>query len=176
MAAYFTSQIVNTATLGLQCAFNKLLHKHCFNSDNSNNNNNNNNDRRGLAPSFAALIHINGSAALPAYLAAPGALTILSSGDSANESTVFQWGRDGEQAEGVLRGFPAAGKAGLMGGSFSVQVPGLDQLVAGTWVSVDRTHESADEETTANFDALVKIVEDGKLDEETLEKIFGMGL
>ncbi|KAK0269889.1 hypothetical protein LTR35_014565 [Friedmanniomyces endolithicus] len=168
MAALFIGSIVLTATLGLTCGINKLMHRHCFNKDNKR--------RDDLGPSFAALIHINGSAALPEYLAGPGALTILSSANSANESAVFSWGQHGDSAEGVLRGFPAAGKAGLMGGSFSVQVPGLEKPVAGTWISVDRTDKSADEETTAKFDAMVKIVEEGKLDEETLEKIFGMGL
>ncbi|KAK0252596.1 hypothetical protein LTR91_003340 [Friedmanniomyces endolithicus] len=168
MAALFIGSTVLTATLGLTCGINKLMHRHCFNKDNK---------RRDLEPTFPAIIHLNGSAAaLPAYLAGPGALTILSSADSANESAVFSWGQHGDSAEGVLRGFPAAGKAGFMGGSFSVQIPGLEKPAAGTWISVDRTDESADEETTAKFDAMVKIVEEGKLDEETLEKIFGMGL
>ena len=63
-----------------------------------------------------------------------------------------------------------------MGGSFSVLIPGLEKAVAGTWISVDRTHESAVEKKTATFDALVKIVEEGKLDEAALEQMFGMGL
>ena len=98
MAALFIGSIVLTATLGLQCGINKLLHRHCFNKDNK---------RRDLEPTFPAIIHLNGSAAaLPAYLAGPGALTILSSADSANESAVFSWGQHGDSAEGVLRGFP----------------------------------------------------------------------
>ncbi|KAK0252736.1 hypothetical protein B0A54_00378 [Friedmanniomyces endolithicus] len=169
MAALFISSIVITATLGLTCGVNKLMHRHCFNKDNKR--------RDDLEPSFPALIHINGSTTtLPECLAGPGALTILSSEDSANETATFQWGQHGEQAEGLLKGFPAAGQDGLMGGSFSVLIPGLEKAVAGTWISVDRTHESAEEEMTANFDALVKIVEEGKLDEAALEEMAGMGL
>jgi len=103
MAALFISSIVITATLGLTCGVNKLMHRHCFNKDNK---------RRDLEPSFPALIHINGSTTtLPECLAGPGALTILSSEDSANETATFQWGQHGEQAEGVLKGFPVRSAA-----------------------------------------------------------------
>ncbi|TKA68386.1 hypothetical protein B0A55_08930 [Friedmanniomyces simplex] len=168
-----TGSIMTTVTFGLQCGFNHVfMHKHCIED---------NDGRRRDTPAqppVSTLMRINGSVPQMADFKGPadlGALRIFSTPDAGNESAVFQLGEEGERWAGVLRGFPAPGKDGVMGGEFSVQIPGVDEPVAGTWIAVDRSRNATDEKKAAAFEGLVRTVWEGRKKEMTLEEMLELG-
>ncbi|TKA65146.1 hypothetical protein B0A55_09882 [Friedmanniomyces simplex] len=117
--------------------------------------------RDAVAPSQALLLH-NSTVAFPT-------LGVSASPDPKDASAWFsvaEAGKDGAKVAGVWTGFPVACDDGMMRGNFSVHIPGVDDVVAGTWISVHRDSKP-DEKKAVAFDAVVKTVRDGRTTVET---------